>query len=56
MTKTVTEAGLYTRVTRRVIPLLFACYVAAYLDRALAGVMAIGSMPVLTIPARIVNR
>jgi len=29
----VTEARLYSRVTRRLIPLLFACYVAAYLDR-----------------------
>src|SRR3954471_4869531 len=28
-----TEARLYARVTRRLIPLLFACYVAAYLDR-----------------------
>jgi D-galactonate transporter len=29
----VTESRLYARVTRRLIPLLFACYVAAYLDR-----------------------
>jgi sugar phosphate permease len=27
------ESRLYARVTRRLIPLLFACYVAAYLDR-----------------------
>src|SRR5256885_17151759 len=27
------EWRLYNRVTRRVIPLLFCCYVAAYLDR-----------------------
>src|SRR5258705_6390796 len=33
----VTEARLYARVTRRVIPLLFACYVAAYLDRVNVG-------------------
>jgi D-galactonate transporter len=32
-----TEAGLYARVTRRLIPLLFACYVAAYLDRVNVG-------------------
>ena len=31
-----TEA-LYTRITRRLIPLLFACYVAAYLDRVNVG-------------------
>src|SRR5207244_12937110 len=33
----VTEARLYARVTRRLIPLLFACYVAAYLDRVNVG-------------------
>jgi D-galactonate transporter len=32
-----TEARLYARVTRRLIPLLFACYVAAYLDRVNVG-------------------
>ena len=32
-----TEARLYSRVTRRLIPLLFACYVAAYLDRVNVG-------------------
>src|SRR5919197_857809 len=31
------EARLYARVTQRVIPLLFACYVAAYLDRVNVG-------------------
>src|ERR671937_409030 len=31
------EACLYARVTQRVIPLLFACYVAAYLDRVNIG-------------------
>lgn len=31
------EARLYARVTRRVIPLLFTCYVAAYLDRVNVG-------------------
>ena len=31
------EAGLYARVTRRLIPLLFACYVAAFLDRVNVG-------------------
>jgi sugar phosphate permease len=33
----VTESGLYARVTRRLIPVLFACYVAAYLDRVNVG-------------------
>jgi len=33
----VTEARLYARVTRRLLPLLFACYVAAYLDRVNVG-------------------
>jgi D-galactonate transporter len=33
----VTEATLYARVTRRLIPLLFACYVAAFLDRVNVG-------------------
>ena len=33
----VTEAQLYARVTRRLIPLLFGCYVAAYLDRVNVG-------------------
>jgi len=33
----VKEGRLYSRVTRRVIPLLFACYVAAYLDRVNVG-------------------
>ncbi|HET9384260.1 MAG TPA: MFS transporter, partial [Gemmatimonadales bacterium] len=32
-----TEARLYARVTQRLIPLLFACYVAAYLDRVNVG-------------------
>src|SRR5262245_49248837 len=32
-----TETRLYARVTRRLIPLLFACYVAAYLDRVNVG-------------------
>src|SRR5262245_1350608 len=32
-----TETLLYARVTRRLIPLLFACYVAAYLDRVNVG-------------------
>src|ERR1700752_4234609 len=32
-----TEARLYAHVTRRLIPLLFACYVAAYLDRVNVG-------------------
>ena len=32
-----TEARLYARVTRRLLPLLFACYVAAYLDRVNVG-------------------
>src|ERR671928_416494 len=31
-----TEA-LYTRITRRLVPLLFACYVFAYLDRVNVG-------------------
>lgn len=31
------EDRLYARVTRRLIPLLFACYVAAYLDRVNVG-------------------
>lgn len=33
MTDTAAESWLYVRVTRRLIPLLFCCYVAAYLDR-----------------------
>jgi D-galactonate transporter len=33
----VTEARLYARVTRRLMPLLFGCYVAAYLDRVNIG-------------------
>jgi len=33
----VTESRLYARVTRRLIPLLFACYVAAFLDRVNIG-------------------
>jgi len=33
----VTESRLYARVTRRLIPLLFACYVAAFLDRVNVG-------------------
>src|ERR1700752_196165 len=32
-----TEARLYAHVTRPLIPLLFACYVAAYLDRVNVG-------------------
>ena len=32
-----TESRLYARVTRRLIPLLFACYVAAFLDRVNIG-------------------
>ena len=32
-----TESRLYARVTRRLIPLLFACYVAAFLDRVNVG-------------------
>ena len=32
-----TEARLYGRVTQRLIPLLFACYVAAFLDRVNVG-------------------
>src|SRR6266496_4150625 len=32
-----TDGRLYARVTRRLIPLLFACYVAAYLDRVNVG-------------------
>ena len=32
-----TEAQLYRKVTWRLIPLLFACYVAAYLDRVNVG-------------------
>src|SRR5436189_1144875 len=31
------ESWLYVRVTRRMIPLLFCCYVAAYLDRVNVG-------------------
>jgi D-galactonate transporter len=31
------ESQLYNRVTRRVMPLLFCCYVAAYLDRVNVG-------------------
>jgi len=31
------ESSLYVRVTRRLIPLLFCCYVAAYLDRVNIG-------------------
>src|ERR1041384_702900 len=31
------ESQLYDRVTRRVMPLLFCCYVAAYLDRVNIG-------------------
>lgn len=31
------EAQLYRKVTWRLIPLLFACYVAAYLDRVNVG-------------------
>ena len=31
------ESWLYVRVTRRMIPLLFCCYVAAYLDRVNIG-------------------
>src|ERR1044072_6638276 len=31
------ESQLYGRVTRRVMPLLFYCYVAAYLDRVNIG-------------------
>lgn len=31
------ESRLYARVTRRLIPLLFLCYVAAYLDRVNVG-------------------
>src|SRR3989449_1797072 len=31
------EARLHTRVTRRLMPLLFVCYVAAYLDRVNLG-------------------
>src|ERR1700752_4529592 len=34
---TVDESQLYTCVTRRVLPLLFCCYVAAYLDRVNVG-------------------
>ena len=34
---TLAESRLYDRVTRRVIPLLFCCYVAAYLDRVNVG-------------------
>jgi len=34
---TLAESRLYNRVTRRVIPLLFCCYVAAYLDRVNLG-------------------
>ncbi len=32
-----TESRLYARVTRRLIPVLFACYVAAFLDRVNVG-------------------
>ncbi len=32
-----TEAGIYRKVTLRLIPFLFACYVAAYLDRVNVG-------------------
>jgi MFS family permease len=31
------ESALYSKVTRRLIPLLFLCYVAAYLDRVNVG-------------------
>ena len=31
------ESSVYARVTRRLIPLLFSCYVAAYLDRVNIG-------------------
>ncbi len=34
---TLAESQLYNRVTRRVIPLLFCCYVAAFLDRVNVG-------------------
>ncbi len=34
---TFAESQLYNRVTRRVMPLLFCCYVAAYLDRVNVG-------------------
>src|SRR5262245_32296500 len=36
-TETTAEARLYARVTRRLIPMLFCCYVAAYLDRVNIG-------------------
>ena len=32
-----TQAQLYRKVTWRLMPLLFACYVAAYLDRVNVG-------------------
>lgn len=31
------EASVYAKVTRRLIPLLFVCYVVAYLDRVNVG-------------------
>ena len=31
------EADVYKRVARRIIPLLFLCYIAAYLDRVNVG-------------------
>src|SRR5213082_4211289 len=34
---TLAESRLYDRVTRRVLPLLFCCYCAAYLDRVNLG-------------------
>ncbi|HKC48815.1 MAG TPA: MFS transporter [Gemmatimonadales bacterium] len=37
LAETTAEARLYARVTRRLIPLLFCCYVAAYLDRVNIG-------------------
>lgn len=36
-TGAVAEAALYAHITRRLIPLLFLCYVAAYLDRVNVG-------------------
>lgn len=37
VTSTAQESALYARVTRRILPVLFVCYVIAYLDRVNVG-------------------
>ena len=34
---TVSDDSIYEKVTRRIVPLLFMCYVVAYLDRVNVG-------------------